>query len=125
MLERQFRYPVDAAMIEIPAGKLDPNEDPLVCAQRELKEETGYTATEWSYLGRIHPVISYSTEIIEIYMAKNLVQGTAKLDAGEFLDVFAATLSEMHEWIATGQITDVKTIIAVYHLSRLSQFRDV
>jgi ADP-ribose pyrophosphatase len=125
LLERQFRYPVDAAMIEIPAGKLDPNEDPLVCAQRELKEETGYTATEWSYLGRIHPVISYSTEIIEIYMAKNLVQGTAKLDAGEFLDVFAATLSEMHEWIATGQITDVKTIIAVYHLSRLPQFRDM
>jgi len=58
-------------------------------------------------------------------MAKNLVQGTAQRDAGEFLDVFAATLSEMHEWIATGQITDVKTIIAVYHLSRLPQFRDV
>jgi ADP-ribose pyrophosphatase len=118
LLERQFRYPVDRAMIEIPAGKLEVGEDPLFCAQRELLEETGYSATEWEYLGKIHPVISYSTEFIEIYLAKGLQQGERCLDEGEFLDVFAATLDEMHQWIADGSITDVKTIIAVYHLAR-------
>lgn len=121
LLERQFRYPVNRAMIEIPAGKLEAGEDPLVCAQRELLEETGYTATSWEYLGRIHPVISYSTEFIEIYLAKDLTPGERCLDAGEFLDVFAATLDEMHEWIASGAITDVKTIISVYHLARKVQ----
>jgi ADP-ribose pyrophosphatase len=121
LLERQFRYPVDAAMIEIPAGKLELGEDPLLCAQRELLEETGYSAKSWEFLGRIHPVISYSTEIIDIYLAKDLTMGDRSLDEGEFLDVFAATLDEMHEWIAEGKITDVKTIISVYHLERQLQ----
>jgi len=121
LLERQFRYPVDAAMIEIPAGKLELGEDPLLCAQRELLEETGYSAKSWEFLGRIHPVISYSTEIIDIYLAKDLTMGDRSLDDGEFLDVFAATLDEMHEWIAEGKITDVKTIISVYHLERQLQ----
>ena len=121
LLERQFRYPVDAAMIEIPAGKLELSEDPLLCAQRELLEETGYSAKSWEFLGRIHPVISYSTEIIDIYLAKDLTLGERALDEGEFLDVFAATLDEMHAWIASGAITDVKTIISVYHLERQRQ----
>ena len=122
LLERQFRYPVNAAMIEIPAGKLELGEDPLLCAQRELLEETGYSATNWEYLGKIHPVISYSTEMIEIFLAQGLLEGERCLDEGEFLDVFAATLDEMHQWIDDGKITDVKTIIAVYHLSkRLNQ----
>jgi len=118
LLERQFRYPVDAAMIEIPAGKLEVGEDPLLCAQRELLEETGYSAKSWEFLGRIHPVISYATETIDIYLAKDLTLGERSLDEGEFLDVFAATLDEMHDWIASGKITDVKTIISVYHLAR-------
>jgi ADP-ribose pyrophosphatase len=118
LLERQFRYPVDAAMIEIPAGKLELGEDPLLCAQRELLEETGYSAKSWEFLGRIHPVISYATETIDIYLAKDLTLGERSLDDGEFLDVFAATLDEMHAWIASGKITDVKTIISVYHLAR-------
>jgi ADP-ribose pyrophosphatase len=121
LLERQFRYPVDTAMIEIPAGKLELGEDPLLCAQRELLEETGYSAKTWDFLGRIHPVISYSTEFIDIYLAKDLSLGERALDEGEFLDVFAATLDEMHEWIAEGKITDVKTIISVYHLERQLQ----
>ncbi len=121
LLERQFRYPVDTAMIEIPAGKLELGEDPLLCAQRELLEETGYSAKTWEFLGRIHPVISYSTEFIDIYLAKDLSLGERALDEGEFLDVFAATLDEMHEWIAEGKITDVKTIISVYHLERQLQ----
>ena len=116
LLERQYRYPINQAVIEIPAGKLDPQELALNCAKRELKEETGYEALDWEFLGRIHPVISYSNEFIDIYLAKNLRFGNAKLDDGEFLDVFAASLKELSEWIDQGLVTDVKTIISSYWL---------
>ena len=116
LLERQYRYPIHEAVIEIPAGKLDPQEDPLVCARRELKEETGYEAREWQFLGRIHPVISYSTEFIDIYLAQGLQSGESALDEEEFLDVFAANLDELVSWIKEGKVTDVKTIIATYWL---------
>lgn len=116
VLERQFRYPINRAVIEIPAGKLEVSEDPLECAKRELFEETGYTASEWSFLAKIHPVIGYATEFIDIYLARGLTQGTRQLDDEEFLDVFAASLDQMKQWIDDGTITDVKTIIAVYHL---------
>jgi len=116
VLERQYRYPIEQAVIEIPAGKLDPHEDPLECAKRELQEETGYIAKEWVFLGRIHPVISYSTEFIDIYLAQDIQPGPAKLDDEEFLDVFAATLEELESWIEQGIITDVKTIISTYWL---------
>jgi ADP-ribose pyrophosphatase len=116
LLERQYRYPMHQAILEIPAGKLEFGEDPLLCAKRELKEETGYEAKEWIFLGKIHPVISYSTEFIDIYLAKGLVQGQATLDDEEFLDIFRATLPEISEWIKKGSITDVKTIISHYWL---------
>jgi ADP-ribose pyrophosphatase len=116
LMERQFRYPLHKAILEIPAGKLEFGEDPLLCAKRELKEETGFEANEWIFLGKIHPVISYSTEFIDIYLAKGLVQGPAKLDEEEFLDDFRATIPEISEWIKKGLITDVKTIISHYWL---------
>jgi len=116
LLERQYRYPMHQAILEIPAGKLEFGEDPLLCAKRELKEETGYEAKEWIFLGKIHPVISYSTEFIDIYLAKGLVQGQATLDDEEFLDIFRTTLPEISEWIKKGSITDVKTIISHYWL---------
>jgi ADP-ribose pyrophosphatase len=118
VLERQYRYPVARVCMEIPAGKLDPGEDPLMCAQRELQEETGYTATKWSYIRRIHPVISYSTEFIDIYLAEGLTQGDRRLDDEEFLDVFAASLDELLAWVEEGVITDVKTTISAYWLDR-------
>lgn len=118
LLERQYRYPIAQAVIEIPAGKLNVGEDPLLCAQRELQEETGYTAKRWSKIKRIHPVISYSTELIDIYLAEGLSPGQARLDAEEFLDIFAATLDELLEWVESGTITDVKTIISTYWLER-------
>ena len=118
LLERQYRYPVAKACIEIPAGKLEPGEDPLWCAQRELEEETGYTAAKWSYIRRIHPVISYSTEFIDIYLAEDLSPGRSRLDAEEFLDVFAAPLEQLLGWDESGEITDVKTSISAYWLDR-------
>ena len=118
LLERQYRYPIAKACIEIPAGKLDPNENPLLCAQRELAEETGYTAKKWSYIRRIHPVISYSTEFIDIYLAEDLVPGDRHLDEEEFLDVFAASLEQLIAWVEEGEITDVKTTISTYWLDR-------
>ena len=121
LLERQYRYPIAKACIEIPAGKLDSHENPLLCAQRELAEETGYTAKKWSYIRRIHPVISYSTEFIDIYLAEGLVPGACHLDEEEFLDVFAAPLEQLIAWVEEGEITDVKTTISAYWLDRYRQ----
>ena len=118
LLERQYRYPIAKTCIEIPAGKLDPGEDHLLCAKRELEEETGYTAKKWSYIRRIHPVISYSTELIDIYLAQELTPGKSHLDDEEFLDVFAAPLEQLLGWIESGEITDVKTTISAYWLDR-------
>jgi ADP-ribose pyrophosphatase len=119
LLERQYRYPIGRVMIEYPAGKLDPNEDELVCAQRELQEETGYTASECHFLTRIHPIISYSTEYIDLFLARGLTPGERKLDDGEFLETFITDVPQVIEWIRTGQITDVKTIIGTLWLEKV------
>ncbi len=119
VLERQFRYPVKAVMVEFPAGKLDPGEDALACAQRELLEETGYTARQWARAGVLHPVISYSTEFIDIWFARELTAGERQLDAGEFLDVFSASADELLTWCRDGRITDAKTLTGVLWLQNL------
>lgn len=117
VLERQFRYPVQQVVIEFPAGKIDPGEDRWACARRELREETGYLAREWAYAGVMHPVISYSTEFIEIWFARGLTLGERQLDEGEFLDVFTATPDELMQWCRTGQLTDAKTITCMLWLN--------
>ncbi len=119
LMERQYRYPLAQVMLEFPAGKLDAGEDPLVCAQRELQEETGYHARELIRLTRIHPVISYSTEFIDIYLARGLTEGERKLDQGEFLETFIAEVSQLSEWVRSGVISDVKTIIGVFWLEKI------
>lgn len=118
VLEKQFRYPVGREMIEFPAGKLDPNEDPLICALRELREETGYSASEWAYAGCMHLAIAYSTEVIHIYFARGLVQGERDLDEGEFLDVFNAPAQQLITWCADGTVTDAKTVTCALHLQQ-------
>jgi ADP-ribose pyrophosphatase len=115
---RQFRYPQNRAFIEFPAGKLDAGESALATAQRELIEEAGYAASHWTRLGVIHPVISYSTESIEIYVARNLTHVGAKLDPGEFLEVMPCTESELYAAQDDGRLTDAKTIAALATHSR-------
>jgi ADP-ribose pyrophosphatase len=119
VLERQFRYPVGQVMIEFPAGKLDPGEDSQLCAQRELREETGYSATEWARAGVLHPVISYSTEFIDIWFARGLSSGERQLDQGEFLDVFTATPTDLLQWCRDGRVTDAKTLTAALWLQNV------
>ena len=119
VLERQFRYPVAQVMIEFPAGKLDPGETSQHCAQRELLEETGYRAQEWVLAGRLHPVISYSTEFIDIWFARGLTAGARQLDAGEFLEVFTASPAQLLAWCRDGQVTDGKTLTAALWLQNV------
>ena len=119
VMERQYRYPVKRVMIEFPAGKLDAGESCLACAQRELLEETGFTAQEWARAGVLHPVISYSTEFIEVWFARGLTAGPQKLDAGEFLEVFTASLDELLTWCAEGLVTDAKTLSGLLWLQNI------
>jgi len=117
VVERQWRYPMARAMLEFPAGKLDPGEPVLDCAVRELAEETGYRATEWARAGILHNAISYSTEGIEVWFARGLEAGERSLDVGEFLDVFSVAVDELDEATRRGEITDAKTLVGLLWLA--------
>lgn len=116
VMERQFRYPVQQVMLEFPAGKLDLRESTLQCAKRELFEETGYSAKQWAKAGVMHPVISYSTEFIEIWFAKDLRLGERQLDPGEFLEVITMTPEALQEACFKGEVTDGKTLTGMFWL---------
>jgi ADP-ribose pyrophosphatase len=119
LIERQYRYPNDRVFHEFPAGKIDPGEDHLECAKRELKEETGYTATEWKFVCTIHNAIAYSDEHLEIFLARGLIEGEAELDEGEFLETQVVTVDDLLGWVREGKISDVKTVIGSFWLDKL------
>jgi ADP-ribose pyrophosphatase len=119
VVERQYRYPLQRALIEFPAGKLETGEDRLLCAQRELREETGYVAREWAKAGVLHPVLAYADEFIEIWFARGLSLGERELDQGEFLDVLAATPAELLAGCRDGVITDSKTLTGLLWLQNV------
>ena len=114
LLERQFRYPHGREFIEVPAGKLEPNEPHLDTAKRELLEETGYTAQDWTRLGVIHTAIAYTDEAIELFLAKKLKkERAAQLDAGEFVDTLIVPFDEGIAMVRAGRITDSKSVAAL------------
>jgi ADP-ribose pyrophosphatase len=113
LLERQFRYPHGRDFIELPAGKLEPGEPPLETAKRELLEETGYSARAWKKLCLIHTAIAYTDEGIELWLATDLSKGSAKLDAGEFLETLRVPMAEALQMVTDGRITDAKSVIGL------------
>jgi ADP-ribose pyrophosphatase len=114
LLERQFRYPHRREFIEVPAGKLEPNEPHLDTAKRELLEETGYTAAEWTRLGVIHTSIAYTNEAIDLFLARKLrKERSAQLDAGEFVETLVVPFQEAIAMVRDGRITDAKTVAAL------------
>ncbi len=114
IFERQYRYPLRRAFLEIPAGKIDPGEDILACAVRELREEAGYRAARWTHLGVMHPCIGYADERIELFLARDLSHVGSALDEGEFLELLTLTAEEASAAVHDGRITDGKTIAALF-----------
>jgi len=121
---RQFRYPVGRVLLELPAGRIDPGEDPEACARRELREETGFEARWWHRLGTIDPCVGYSNERIEIYLARDLTAVGAQPDTEEFLEIVLLSSQEAMISSRDGRITDAKTITALFlalpHLDSVS-----
>lgn len=109
----QFRYPFNAALTEIPAGKLEYGENPEECGKRELKEEIGAEAESFEYLGKLYPTVAYDTEIIYMYLARGLSFGEQDLDEGEFLDVKKMPLEKAVKMVMNDELNDSKTQLAI------------
>jgi ADP-ribose pyrophosphatase len=118
LLVQQYRLPAGKVMWEIPAGILEPDEEPEACAIRELQEETGYKPLSLAGLGGIHPAPGYTTEFIHIYWAREFVESKLESDEDEFVEAYWKPLSDAIEMITSGEITDSKTITAVLRVAR-------
>lgn len=122
VLVRQYRYPIGAITLEVPAGKLDSaDEDPLVCATRELSEETGYTAGKIRKLTTIATTVGFSNEVIHLYAAEELKAGKQHTDSDEFIHVSLVPLEEAVAMTQDGRIVDAKSIISILMLMRMRQ----
>jgi ADP-ribose pyrophosphatase len=119
ILITQFRYPFQKELMEVPAGKLNAGEDPVKCAERELEEETGFKAGDIKKLGEIYTAPGYCTEILHIYLARNLTAGNHNREEGELgMQIYEFTLEEIEDKITRGEISDGKTICSIYHLKK-------
>lgn len=114
LMLKQYRHAVGGTIWEIPAGTFDGREDPLVCAKRELTEETGYEAHQWDRLGAITPVPGYSDETIHLFLASDMKPAEQALDQDEIIDVYPLPINEVVAMIKKGEIQDAKTISALF-----------
>jgi ADP-ribose pyrophosphatase len=119
VLVRQYRYPVGQVTLEMPAGKLDPGEDHLVCVKRELREETGFTARRIRHLVDFWPTCAFSDELLRLYIADGLKPGKVSPDSDEFIEAVAVPYKEALDLVWTGRIKDSKTVIALLAARRL------
>lgn len=119
ILERQHRYPLGRDFIEVPAGKIDPGEQTLACAQRELLEETGYTARDWRYVATVYPCIGYADEQLVYYLAKGLDFVGHRRDADEFIEIFTRPLAQALAMVKSGEICEVKTVVGLFWLEKI------
>lgn len=115
ILVRQYRYPYQREMLEVPAGKIDHGpEGHRACGIRELAEETGYTATELTYVGEMAPSCGFLTEVVHLYVAKGLVAGESNPDEDEFVETVRMPIAQVEQMIAKGELLDAKTITVMY-----------
>jgi ADP-ribose pyrophosphatase len=119
LFERQFRYPLQRVVLEMPAGKIDTGEPEIECGRRELREETGYEAARWRHLGTLHPCVGYSDERIEIYLAQELNHVGHARDHEEFIETVELSLEEAIAAVRDGRITDGKTVASVFWAQQL------
>ena len=120
IMERQHRYPLGRDFIELPAGKIDKGEEPLAAAQRELREETGYSAQDWRELGLIHPCVGYANEVMTLYLATGLAWQGGEADPDECLEIFTLPLAEALQAVKSGRITDAKSVIGLFWAEKLA-----
>jgi ADP-ribose pyrophosphatase len=113
LLERQHRYPLGRDFLELPAGKFDPGENELACAQRELREETGYVAMKWRELPTFYPCIGYSNERLVYFLAEGLAFSGENMDADEFLEILRVPHAEAIEMVRDGRINEAKTVMGL------------
>lgn len=116
---RQYRKPIDRVSLEIPAGKLDKGEDPAICAERELKEETGLSAEKIKHLISVHSTPGFCNEVLHIYLATGLKEGKQCSDEDEFITCEKIPVGELLNMIMAGGITDAKTIIGILMADRI------
>ena len=119
LLVKQYRKPIEKAIYEIPAGKLDKDEDPLVCGLRELEEETGYKCKELKYLGFMYPSPGFTDEVTHVYFTDSLYKGEAHPDEDEYLDVEAFEIEQVKEMIMNNEINDAKSVFGILKAFRI------
>lgn len=110
VLVKQYRYSINRDLIELPAGRLEKGESPLEAAKRELKEETGYQAIDWTDLAKMYPAPGFCDELLHLYSAKKVTLGDKSTDHDEETEVIVISVEEAWQKVSSGEICDAKTI---------------